>query len=363
MVPSARRPLRVRRWDGYALVSENRQNTSRLLTPGAQYRRRCHLLGPWTARRFRQTPLRTQHAYFGTRLVQDEGLFDEARRISRRVTAQLVAQDDQFDVLHGAAGTILSFGALYEMSGDQNVLDSMVLCGRHLLEKRSVDAGRTGLRSWRANDGNMLTGFSHGAAGIAYALVRLYGVTREETFLAAAMEAIEYENSHFNSNTHTWADLRDGAQSGEMAGGHVGSWCTGVHGIGLSRVAALKIVQNNVIRADVEEALATCTRSQDSGLDHLCCGNMGRTELYVTAAETFDQGHYLGIASEAAQRVIHRAGSRGGFSLAHSVHPKAGYPSFFRGTSGIGYQLLRIRYPHVIPPVLLWGTASCGRTG
>ena len=65
MVPSARRPLRVRRWDGYALVSENRQNTSRLLTPGAQYRRRCHLLGPWTARRFRQTPLRTQHAYFG----------------------------------------------------------------------------------------------------------------------------------------------------------------------------------------------------------------------------------------------------------------------------------------------------------
>ena len=67
MVPSARRPLRVRRWDGYALVSENRQNTSRLLTPGAQYRRRCHLLGPWTARRFRQTPLRTQHAYFGSR--------------------------------------------------------------------------------------------------------------------------------------------------------------------------------------------------------------------------------------------------------------------------------------------------------
>ena len=79
MVPSARRPLRVRRWDGYALVSENRQNTSRLLTPGAQYRRRCHLLGPWTARRFRQTPLRTQHAYFGTRSrleeVKSSGIF------------------------------------------------------------------------------------------------------------------------------------------------------------------------------------------------------------------------------------------------------------------------------------------------
>ena len=73
MVPSARRPLRVRRWDGYALVSENRQNTSRLLTPGAQYRRRCHLLGPWTARRFRQTPLRTQHAYFGPSAEYIEG--------------------------------------------------------------------------------------------------------------------------------------------------------------------------------------------------------------------------------------------------------------------------------------------------
>ena len=30
MLPSARRPLRVQRWDGYAQVSENQKNTSPL---------------------------------------------------------------------------------------------------------------------------------------------------------------------------------------------------------------------------------------------------------------------------------------------------------------------------------------------
>ena len=93
MVPSARRPLRVRRWDGYALVSENRQNTSRLLTPGAQYRRRCHLLGPWTARRFRQTPLRTQHAYFGTSVTPVQERVLQALRYTGELSTRQLSEE------------------------------------------------------------------------------------------------------------------------------------------------------------------------------------------------------------------------------------------------------------------------------
>ena len=41
---------------------------------------------------------------------------------------------------------------------------------------------------------NNLTGFSHGAAGIGYALLELYAITKELKFLMAAENAFSYEN-------------------------------------------------------------------------------------------------------------------------------------------------------------------------
>ena len=54
----------------------------------------------------------------------------------------------------------------------------------------------------------MLTGFSHGAAGIAYALLKLHEATGESSFREAALEAEAYETSVFLPEVSNWPDFR-----------------------------------------------------------------------------------------------------------------------------------------------------------
>ena len=53
-----------------------------------------------------------------------------------------------------------------------------------------------------------LTGYSHGAAGIALALLELAARTGAEGFRSAARGAIDYERSLFSSEAGNWPDLR-----------------------------------------------------------------------------------------------------------------------------------------------------------
>ena len=70
-------------------------------------------------------------------------------------------------------------------------MDLAIACGGHL--RRGADDDRGGSSPWVTDEGLRASGFSHGTAGIAYALLRLYGHSRDPRFLEAAEEAIGYE--------------------------------------------------------------------------------------------------------------------------------------------------------------------------
>ena len=72
-----------------------------------------------------------------------------------------------------------------------------------------------------------LTGFSHGASGIAWALLELYNVTGEARFRDAALEAFRYERHCFNPTEQNWPDFRDRQTSFPVY------WCHGAAGIAL----------------------------------------------------------------------------------------------------------------------------------
>jgi lantibiotic modifying enzyme len=85
--------------------------------------------------------------------------------------------------------------------------------------------------------GETLTGFSHGAAGVAYALLKLFAVTQQEEFLGAACEGIGYERSVFIPDVRNWPDLRKLVQVQEgIPISYVSGWCHGATGIGLARL-------------------------------------------------------------------------------------------------------------------------------
>lgn len=282
-----------------------------------------------------------------SQFINEPILLEEAQKIASLITPNLIAADQAFDIMSGAAGAILALLCLYSSSADQEVLDQAIDCGHHLLNHRVVS--NSGHRAWSTIKGKILTGFSHGAAGIAYALLRLYQATSEAAFLEAASEAIAYEQSVFIPEVSNWPDLRKSSTKDSPT--CMCSWCHGAPGIGLARVAGLDILDIDEIRQEIEVAIETTKQHGLSNTDHLCCGNLGRVEFLFTAARKLNQTQLLEIAMAQAAQVVAYAEQRGTFNY----NPSLGYtPGLFQGVAGIGYELLRLSYPDVLPSILLF---------
>jgi lantibiotic modifying enzyme len=119
----------------------------------------------------------------------------------------------------------------------------------------------------------------------------------------------------------------------------------------LARVAGLDSLDTDEIRQDIESAIKTTKEYNGLGVDHLCCGNLGRVEFLFTAGQKLSRPELLEAAMEQAARVVARARQKGSFTYSSFLPYN---PSFFQGVSGIGYELLRLAYPDQLPSVLLW---------
>jgi lantibiotic modifying enzyme len=234
---------------------------------------------------------------------------------------------------------------LYQQTGELGILDKAIQCGQHLLVHRVSEQEQP--KAWKTIAQEPLTGFSHGAAGIAYALLRLYAVTEDQAYLQAAEEGIAYERSVFSTAVANWPDLR--RPSGFMV-----TWCHGAPGIGIARLGSLSIYQTDEIYQDVEVALQTTQKYGLQGVDHLCCGNFGRIEVLLVAAQKLSRPQLLETAQKKAAWVVAQADKISAYQLFNNLPNSLFNPGFFQGTAGIGYELLRLAYPEVLPTVLLW---------
>ena len=273
-------------------------------------------------------------------------LLEDASRAASLITVEQIADDKNLDIIAGAAGTIPGLLALYAVTADERLLDRAITCGRHLLRARTES--KTGLRAWPTYDGKMLTGFSHGAAGIAYALLLLYAVTGDEDLRAAAREGIAYEDSVFLPEVGNWPDLRAQEQPACMT-----SWCHGAPGIALGRIGGLAQLDTDDIRGDIETAIQTTRAAGVQSVDHLCCGNLGRADILLVAADRLSRPDLAEVASQWAWQVAARAEESSAFLLNPLLPAGVYIPGFFQGTAGIGYELLRIAHPDTLPSVLL----------
>lgn len=291
-------------------------------------------------------------------LLNEHALIDDAVAALRQLTPEQIRQDELHDVIGGAGGAVLAFLAVYESTGDPVALERAHTAAQHLLYTR-VET-ETGARSWRSISPRALTGFSHGAAGIALALLRLYRHTHQEEFRAAAVEALEFEDREFDAGAHNWFDLRDNLDGTPFDPAHpkfAGAWCHGAPGIGLARVGALDVLDNAQMRADIDAALhmTEATIAQLRTLpDHLCCGSLGRLELTLTAGRVLGRPELIQVARRAGAEIIANASEQGGYVYSNFTERGVFAPGLFIGGAGIGYQFLRLAAPAVVPNVLLW---------
>jgi lantibiotic modifying enzyme len=256
--------------------------------------------------------------------------------------------------MSGSAGAILGLLALHRQIGEDALLEQAQICGHYLLEQRVQT--ECGARSWSTIQKQPLTGFSHGAAGIAYALLCLAQATGQQVFKEAAEEAIRFEQHLFCPEVGNWPDLREpeAPTEAETKADFMVGWCYGAPGIGLARLGGLPVLDTPQVRTDIQAALQTTQATGLSSLDKLCCGNCGCIELLVAASLRLGQPHLLEVARQWTSVLVHRARQRGGFRLLDQLPRQAFNPGLFQGYAGIGYQLLRVAFPEQIPSVLLW---------
>ena len=114
----------------------------------------------------------------------------------------------------------------------------------------------------------------------------------------------------------------------------------------------LGLLDDAELPGEIDGALDAAIAQPPSSGDHLCCGNLGRIELLLAAGVQLKRNDLIRIARQQACFLMERSVETGGIALDGA---EAGLqPGFFRGISGVGYELLRLTDPATLPSVLLW---------
>jgi type 2 lantibiotic biosynthesis protein LanM len=263
-----------------------------------------------------------------------------------------IEQDDQYDIIGGAAGCIGGLIALHHQRPSGRTLRVAVACGEHLL--RHAERTEPGL-GWTVPGQQRvpLAGFSHGAAGIAWALLKLANLSGQERFRQTALAAIAHERSLFSPEAGNWLDLRvltTGASRQEKYGGSfMTTWCHGAPGIGLARLAALEQLDDTVVREEIDTALRT-TLDHGFGRGHaLCHGDLGNLELLLQAGTVLADRRWREEAYRLAGPIADCV-SRNEWRCGTPREVES--PGLMTGLAGIGYGLLRLAEPTRVPSVL-----------
>jgi type 2 lantibiotic biosynthesis protein LanM len=282
-------------------------------------------------------------------LWQDAGLLAEAETLVERLPA-LIERDEHLDLIGGAAGCIGSLLSLYRSAPSEKTLAAAVQCGDRLLARAQPREQGSAWVSSLAPD-RPLTGFSHGAAGMAWALLELAALSGAARFRTAALAAIAYERSLFSPDAGNWPDLRSHVvQANNGQPGYATLWCHGAPGIGLARLRTLPYLDDAPTRAEIGTALQT-TLTTGFGYNHsLCHGDLGNLELLVQAQQRLAEPRWREAVGHLTSQILAGIQSHG---WRCGTPRQTESPGLMTGLAGIGYGLLRLAAPADVPSVLV----------
>ena len=292
-------------------------------------------------------------------LVLSQAGIDDAAHLGTLMVEQLrperLMADEGIDVIGGVTGLI---GPLLRL-GTPQALALATSCGERLLALQLETGGWSSGGGPASQRKPALTGFSHGAAGMAAALARLAQATGQPRFAEAARRAVAYERSVFVRDQGNWPDFRTNSEPSDF----MLSWCHGAPGILLSRqllqAAGLADEQTaGELQAARASTVAGLERLAVSGGDtaaHLCCGVLGLTSLLRVDAQA--SGTALDAAVGAAEaRIINQAQAGGGYTFFSVDTGSLNLPGLLTGKAGVALALVEAAEgQRLLPQVLSAG--------
>ena len=262
------------------------------------------------------------------------------------------AGESPLDLISGNAGAVLALLDLNRRPvpfvAPEPLLPAAVRWGEEIVAAADVDAeGRMTWATARASGEDLgprpLAGLSHGASGMAWALLELGHRAGRDDLCRAGRAAFAYEDSLFDPERGNWPDLRDDGKTGDAPRFPV-AWCHGAPGIALARLRAVAADPDHAgeHRGIAGVALATTAAALEEALRHddadtsLCHGIGGLVAVLGYAGRVLGEPAWRDAARAALGQLVERRGPW------PSGTPSGGpNPSLMLGTSGLGTCLLR----------------------
>jgi type 2 lantibiotic biosynthesis protein LanM len=278
-------------------------------------------------------------------LWQDAELLSYAGSLLDRLPG-LLDHDKSLDIIGGCAGCIGALLALERVAGSDKALTVAMQCGDRLVAQAQPMEHGAG---WFNNIDTVrpITGFAHGAAGIAWALLELAARTGNQKYKDAAIHSIEYEHARYSVAAGNWTDAATDEAKNEV--GPSIAWCHGAPGIGLARLAALKHIDHPFIRQDLQRAIQA-TLNYGPGANHcLCHGDLGNLDFLLQASQATDSPELAVTVDQWTNQIL---ASMNKYGWLCGVPLTVESPSLMNGLAGICLGLLRIAAPDRIPSIL-----------
>lgn len=261
-------------------------------------------------------------------------------------------ENDQYnDIIYGNAGMSLIYLNAYELTNEEKYLKSAIRAADTLVSRAKVIEDN-GVGWIGSTNQRPLAGFSHGNAGISLSLLKIYDKTGDLRYYETAQRAILYENTLYKEETNNWLDMRifNGVEVKNL--GDPVSWCHGASGILLSRIKILPYVKGTfrkIIESDIKKATKKILSNGIIQMQCLCHGNIGNIDILLETARALENRDLENYAKNILEKSV-AEGIESGWKI--GLTGKETNVGFMLGLSGIGYSLLRFRFPGVFPSIL-----------
>ncbi|MBE9913637.1 type 2 lantipeptide synthetase LanM [Paenibacillus donghaensis] len=290
------------------------------------------------------------------------------------VLMRAIEQETEYDIIAGLAGCIIVLLRVYEALRDVAYLHVAQAAGERLytlMEELNFDAGSTidpdGLTNQQVVDNHsttnsqvLLTGLSHGSAGLAWAFTWLARLSNNHSnqstcqqYLIMANRLLIYENHYYSEIEQNWRDLR-------YTDRHVFAdfWCHGAPGIALARAEIMSHLEDmNLLQAqewefvtqDYKNALQTLlNRGNKYNSFCLCHGILGNADILLHLSKLMNDPNLVNVANDWASQAI--AGFES-YKSSDRLIARLECDGLMSGTVGMGYEYLRLldeRVPSIL---------------
>jgi serine/threonine protein kinase len=199
--------------------------------------------------------------------------------------------------------------------------------------------------------GASLTGFAHGAAGIAYFLVELWRATRDDKYYRLAKHSAEWlmslaEPCLPDTSGLSWPISNEDADRWFH-------WCHGAAGIGLFLLRMWSLTGDAIYRNAVVAAARSVAVAGRRGGCTLCHGLAGNGDFLVEASLVLQNSMWLEKAAEIAELLTIYAKPHGGGISWPGDDPDIITTDYMMGSAGVGAFMLRMSAPELVDSPLL----------